>query len=103
MSLIMAVVFFLANIWPACLIKMAKKPAPEASLPALPSERRGTVALQKSIAEPVSESRLVKSLRSTVGLDMAIPSTVEHKIYLDHIDEEEADEDENEEDFSKKT
>jgi hypothetical protein len=34
---------------------------------------------------------------------MAIPSTVEHKIYLDHIDEEDADEDENEEDFSKKT
>jgi MFS family permease len=86
-SLFMAFLFFLMNIWPGFLL------TPKLDLPESNSLVGDSAArLKAATEEKAYESRIVKSIRGSQAIDLALPVTMEHKKYLAGIDEDEDDE-----------
>ena len=96
LCLLMAVVFFLMNIWPGFLLSpKLDEPEQELGQPIniAGGSTRMTRAIQEALEEKAHESRLVLSVRGSVAGDIIFPVTNEQKLYLAGIDEEDEEED----------
>ena len=98
LSLLMAVLFFLMNIWPGFLLAPRLEDIPEPNLTATMSvaeqqKVRLTRAVQEALEDKTSENRIINSIRGSCAADLIFPVTNEQKIYLAGIDEEEEDSD----------
>ena len=98
----MAVIFFSMNIWPAFLL--TPNLAPIEKEDAMKQELMKTGShissahksrlMQDAIEQEVAHnSRMILSVRGSNALDMVIPVTQEHKMYLAEIDEDDDEED----------
>lgn len=85
-SIFMALLFFVMNIWPGFLLT-PKLDLPESNSLAADS----TARLNTAQEEKAYESRIVKSIRGSQAIDLALPVTLEHKKYLAGIDEDDDD------------
>jgi MFS family permease len=99
-SIFMAFLFFIMNIWPGFLLSPKLDIKEQNSLMGEASAKS-----QAALEEKAHESRIIKSIRGSAPIDMVIPSSMEHKKYLAHIDEDDDDEEfenENENDSYRK-
>lgn len=98
LSLLMAVLFFLMNIWPGFLLAPRLEDIPEpntATMTVAEQQKvRLTRAVQEALEDKTQENRIINSIRGSCAADLIFPVTAEQKIYLAGIDEEDEESDE---------
>jgi MFS family permease len=96
-SLAMGLLFFIMNIWPGLLLK---KKADAAKTPAAQNQQLIQITpnpmspSQLARKEKEEENRIILSVRGSSAIDMVIPATEEHKMYLAGIEEGDEDNEE---------
>jgi hypothetical protein len=87
----MGFLFFVMNIFPGFLLKKTPSKTNQdiVQLPLV-----GGHLSKTHVSQRAEDSRLVQSIRGSGAIDMVIPSTAEHKMYLAGIEEEDVDGDE---------
>jgi len=92
LSLLMAVLFFLMNIWPGFLLAPRLEDIPEPNAATMTESEMQKVrlsrAVQEALEDKTQENRLINSMRGSCAADLIFPVTAEQKIYLAGIEED---------------